>query len=142
MAKKRIGPRIEPAVEEYLKTVSRSVNAGAEYAIQSFPPLYRRTLMELKGRFTEDELKLIIDVMKGTKLMPTHAGNHLIANVEDGIALDGLDKKWGANPKEKLRELTVYQVAALEIWATSFWQAAKSEHEGPDSLNNYIRQLL
>lgn len=85
----------------------------------------RHTLREIAGLFTENEAKLIVDVMNGTLY---HSGVNpksvLIAQVEDGCALDGLDEKWEVNKAsliEKLYRLTEHQAYVILSLAFEFW---------------------
>lgn len=144
---KPIAPRISDKSAEFLPENFRSLNAGAEYVIDSFPALYTRTLYELKfnltNKFTREELSLIIDVFNATALTSGHAGQHIIASVEDGCDLDGLGKKWEIKKTElieKLKLLPIFSLACIEIWANGFWYGGPGS-EGRD-LNTYINTLL
>ena len=144
---KPIAPRISDKAAEFLSKSFRSLNAGAEYVIDSFPVLYTRTLYELKFRLTNKltrgELSLIIDIFNATALTSSLAGQHIIASVEDGCDLDGLDEKWDIRKiklTEKLKSLPIFSLACLEIWANGFWYGGPGS-EGRD-LNTYVNTLL
>jgi hypothetical protein len=139
---KKITPRINEKSEEFFKTNFKSVNSGAEYLLESIPAVARIYAgYQLKGKFTADELKLIIDVMNGTMLTAQFAGQHLLPNVQDGIALDHLDEKWEIDAdklKEKIKSLSIPDIFFLEIWIQGFWQ---QNTESGVELEKYIEEL-
>ena len=127
---KAISPKINDSTAEFYPGLFRSLNGGAVYALEAFPTLYRRTLHEMKGMFAKEELSLTIDVFNSTALTPGMAGQHIDAQVEDGIDLDHLDKKWDVDRDKILWTLharTAFQKACLEIWANGFWYQEKAE---------------
>jgi hypothetical protein len=66
----------------------------------------------------------MLDVSKGLLLTPTILGQHLSHEVEDGIDLSGLAKKWDVNRDallEKLGRLSTTQIAVLETVLNDFW---------------------
>ena len=109
----------------------------------SFEGMYFRSLVDnLKGKFTKEELCLMIDAVNGLMLTPQIAGQHMAVNVADAMALDGLDEKWGVEAKEisqKLRELHIFDIACLELWCAKFWRQNGTENEKP--LDEYVMQL-
>ncbi|MBW2345630.1 MAG: hypothetical protein JRF53_16845, partial [Deltaproteobacteria bacterium] len=70
MAKKQLGPRIGPQTEKWLEGIFSAKHPGAEYVLEMTPSLYSRTLDDLKGRFGDGELSLMIDVFNSTMLTP------------------------------------------------------------------------
>jgi len=146
----QLGPRVSGDIAEILETHYHSKNAGAEFClgmigalaadplvqqfrdpatgiehiVRTLAMLYRRTLADLKGRFDQGELSLMLDVFNATALMPQIAGQHLLINCVDGMELDRLDKKWKVDRPEftkKLEALTLLEAACLEFWANGFW---------------------
>jgi len=147
MTKKQLGPRIGPQTEKWLEAVFSAKHPGAEYVLDMTPPLYSRTLDRLKGRFTGGELSLMIDVFNSTALTPQLAGQHLTKQCVDGMALDKLDEKWEVDKKgfiEKLKSLTIFEAACLEIWANGFWYGGWHPEGiyGAGELEEYISRLL
>lgn len=135
----KTAPRISERSAEYIPTQFATLNAGLEYLIDAWPTLHRRTLADLRVRFSAAELSLIIDVFNATALTPGMAGQQLAVSVADGIALDGLDRKWeidGAALNTKIAGLTPWQAASLEVWANGFWYAGASHVEA--GLEKYI----
>jgi hypothetical protein len=144
-AKINIGPRISEQTAQFFKETFRSRNAGAEYVMECFRPLYRATLTRLKGRFAGGELKLMLDVMNATALTPGIPGDTLTGNCEDGIALDGLDKKWEIEKAPfmaKLGALSIFETTCLEIWANGFWYGGTDEgHDRELDIEAHVAQL-
>jgi hypothetical protein len=81
----------------------------------------------------------MIDVNNGLWLTPGLAGQHLSAQVSDGIALDHLDEKWeigGGALNAKIAALTIFDACALELWVQAFWK--QEEH---DNIEEYVAGL-
>lgn len=164
---KTISPRITEKTREFLLSLGGTANNGAEYSlgmlsgmgsehapatfgnaimgidytVKAFSRLYRNALMDIIGTFEKNELLLMLDVMNGLILTPGIAGQHIIHNVLDGIALDGLDKKWGIDAdefKKKLVMLTEMQLIALELWCRAFWEVV---YHTETSIDDYVKQL-
>lgn len=122
--KTNIGPRITPTTRDFYEKTFETTNAGAEFALQAFPTLYRRSLREIWGVFTPEEVCLLIDLLNSVFLQPELLGQHILADLEDAIALDHIDEKWGVAGKElvsKVQALPLFQAVALEIFAKGFW---------------------
>lgn len=135
----KTAPRISDKSATLYKSIFGNPNAGMEYIGDAFPALYRHTLHDMRGKFTRGELMLMIDVMNGTWLTPGMAGQHLNANVSDGIALDGLDEKWGIDGvklNQKIGGLSIFETACLELWVQAFWQ--QEEH---GNIEEYVAVL-
>lgn len=139
---KPVGPRIHDTTYDFFGDTFQSVGSGVTYAIESFVALYRRAMAdEIQGKFSEGELSLIIDVFNATFLTAGVAGQHVIPQVSDGIALDGLDEKWSIDKNQllqKLESLSLFARAALEVWANGFWYGGKIEKD----LGKYISKLV
>ena len=69
-----VAPRLSEQTSAFFRDNFRTLNAGAEYALEAWGPLYRRTLAYLRGKFTRGELLLMVDSFNSTFLMPTLAG--------------------------------------------------------------------
>lgn len=126
----KCAPRIDNPTAELLPRQFGTVNAGAEYVLGAWPNLYRRAIGELRGVFTRAELMLVLDVANSLYLTPGLAGQHLPLSIADGIALDNLDKKWTVAGEEingKIRDLTSFQAAAIEIWARAAWNNSDND---------------
>jgi hypothetical protein len=138
MYKKNIGPRIDDEVYDSYKLIPafKSSNAGVEYAMDVFPLLYKKTLLELKNIFLYNELKLILKVVIKQNLDLRTAGQYLLTSLSTAIEIDSLHEKYSVDPDslmEKVDKLTAYQKACLELWAWG-WQKT-------DDIEGYIRNL-
>lgn len=143
---KKTAPVISDSAAEFYPSLFSSLNAGLTYTLESFPALYRRTLHDLRGTFSRNELMLMVDVFNSTALTAPMAGQHIIVQVADGCDLDRLDKKWGIEKTamiEKLRALPIFALSCLEILANGFWyrQGAETFRSGED-LEKWVGQLL
>lgn len=122
MEKKIVAPRIREGSKNWYGENFPTTNAGVVFVLESFPEIYKRALMEIQGRFTREELLLIVDVYNATALTP---GMPMVeAQVVDGMALDQLDQKWSVDRKslvKKVQALTSFQSAVLEMWANGYW---------------------
>ena len=116
---------------------------GAEFMLQTWRQIYRVSLVQIKGKFTRDELALFIDTHNGMMLSPMHFGSNTLAvGPSDAIALDNMAAKWGVDPESllnKIHELSAAQQLCLEIWACGFWSSQETP-EGKD-FERYIDQL-
>ena len=137
---KKIGPRVNEKADEYLTKNFRNRSAGAEYILNATPAVARKFMgLDLNGMLVKAELNLMIDVMNGTALTPDLAGQHLPLNVVDGIALDGLDEKWGVDAEklnQKLAGMSTPELMFLEIWIQGFWERLGTDSEIP--LEEYV----
>jgi hypothetical protein len=82
---------------------------------------------------------LMIDVSNGLFLTPQLAGQHLAAQVSDGIALDKLDEKWGIDGtglNAKAASLAIFEAACLELWALAYWRRRKEI-----DIEEYVREM-
>jgi hypothetical protein len=142
MEKKRIAPQIRETATDWYKENFSTTNAGVVFILESFPELYKRVMLEIKEKkFIRGELLLIIDVYNATALTPGMP--MLEAQVSDGIALDGLDKKWEINAEaliKKVESLTSFQSTVLEIWANGYWYAQQGKELR--DLEEYAKELL
>jgi hypothetical protein len=140
MEKKMITPRISMATRDQLRQVFGAAYPGAEYVLNSWPALYKRTIHGLKGKFDRDELMLMVDAMNGTMLTPGITGQHIGAKVADGIDLDGLDIKrdvGGITLKAKIEQLSAFERACLEWWIQTFW--IQEDH---GDIEEYVATLI
>jgi len=138
---KSTAPRLGDAHAEFILKYFPTLNSGCEYILNAWPGIVKRTLADLSGQFTAGELSLIIDVFNGTRLTSGLAGQHLEVQVTDGIDLDRLDKKWDVSPDDiiaKIRGLSIFEAAVLEIWANGFWYG---KNQPKQDLEKYIREL-
>lgn len=132
MTKKRISLYVTLKAHETFREIFGKPITGEQFVLNAFPGLYRRAMFDLKGRFSEAELCLILDVFNGLKIQPEMSSQHIIANVGDGCDMNGLDEKWGISKPElilKLAQLSIFHLACLEIWAQNFWANGQGMNE-------------
>jgi len=146
---KKLSIRAEESTLDLLGSLMRKNNkepnpaGGAGYVVDMFQGLYRQTLIKIKGMFTAQDLHLLLDVTNGLILSPGFAGQHILADVEDGITLDRLDIQHKTNGSKLLRKigaLSIPERALIEIWLKGYW-----EQHGTDnavSLEDYITPIL
>jgi hypothetical protein len=135
----KLGPRVSDSAAAWLEYNFSSRGAGAEFVLEAFPELYRRALHSLKGRFSAGELSLMVDMLNATWIMPNLAGQHLEICASDSMALDGTDVKWGVDRAPflaKIKALSLFERACLEIWCRAFW-----EQDTHDNLEVWIEKL-
>jgi hypothetical protein len=122
--RKKTSPRCSLEAIAAYKRIFPSTNAALEYLADGFPSLYTRTVEGLSGKFSSNELKLMIDAMNGALLTPWLSGLHIEAHISVAVHLDKIHKKWGVDPVQllaKINTLSVFERACLEIWAGAFW---------------------
>jgi hypothetical protein len=81
--------------------------------------------------FTEAEWSLLRDAMNGTVHEPAAMIAHIDQGIEDAIALDKLDAKWGVDGPAllaKLRALDFMQEVALVEQIESWWAERSPGH--------------
>ena len=119
----QIGPRISPEAIEFYKKHFRNVSKGTAQIIEIFPAMYKIELRGMKGRFTQGERLLLLDMAKTNGNIGGDLGTiYAISNQKEPVEPKRLQKK--------LFALTSFQYAVLEIWAIAYWQGnhKKSEH--------------
>lgn len=142
-----VGPKIEKKTYAELRELFGNANAGVTWTAEAIPHLYKRALSEIRGRFTEHELKLMIEALNGTILTPMLASQHLLLGVHDSIEMSRLDKKWEVDRVEvlgKITALTSFQRAMLEIWIWRYLDGCESEPvtEGTEFEREHFALLL
>lgn len=120
-----VSPQVSPQAAEYYRSHYKSVNAGAQIALEFYPELRKVALDQMRGTFSANELKMIIDLLNGTFLDQIWVRNNLLVpEVWDGSRLDGIDKKWDVSASklvDKLGMLDLFQSWFLVEWAKNFW---------------------
>jgi hypothetical protein len=112
------------------------------FMIQSWRYIYRNALGQLRGMFTANELKLLVDIHNGHQVGPaTYGAGLLCSAVSDAIALDAADEKWEIDPvqiAEKCRSLTNVLAMTMELWAAGYWAGNGTVSR---DLEAYVKQL-
>lgn len=112
--------RLEPRTIEFYRSTFGGLHGGLVYTLEMVEALYRRFLADTLPQFTTAERLLVVDVLNGTYLTAGIAGQHVEADVVDGIALDHVDQKWDVDREtiiKKITSLDLFSRACLEIWS-------------------------
>lgn len=142
----KLGPRISESAEKWLTENFETKNAGGEFVLEAFPALYKRGLAELRGKFSGNELALLVDTFNSTMIYPPHVGQSVELCAADSMDLDGTDAKWGVEREvflEKLAALTFFEKACLEIFVKSFWSSPTTGGalKNPGALEAWVEQI-
>lgn len=124
-------PRISEESAEFYKSRYKNLNNGVTVVLENFPAMYKITLHEIKGIFTENELCFIIDVAKSGSRVPAFNGMHLKTNCTDAATYYGLDKDLGVSIKaltRKIDKLSVFHRAVMGLWSASYWTNGKDQY--------------
>jgi len=144
--KTAVTPQLDQQAAEWLEKYYPTKYKGSGTILAAFPQIFAATVAEIKGRFGESELALMIDTMNGTAITPQIMGQHIAASTADAMALDALGEKWDVNRDDlnrKLTDLTAFQKAVIEIWAIGFWQGGwNKEYKRTDEEFNRWVDLL
>lgn len=101
---------------------------------------------EMTGKLAYSEVMAICDILNGhmaTSADIRYGGQMLAASIEDGCALEGLDKKWQIDGKalaEKLKGLTDPQAWWVGHQARVWWHTVSSGDGAPEE--EYTRKLF
>jgi hypothetical protein len=92
----------------------------------------KRSISELKGRFTKAEWSYMADSLNGTIVTPEFRciPGALVASIEDSDRYDGLGEKWGVDVKKltyKIEDLTAAQVDAVFARVEAFWDSEEKD---------------
>lgn len=92
----------------------------------------KRSISELKGRFTKAEWSYMADSLNGTIVTPEFRciPGALVASIEDSDRYDGLGEKWNVDVKKliyKIEDLTAAQVDAVFTRIEEFWDSEEKD---------------
>lgn len=137
--------RISEIEVERLKKIYGKHTPAAQRAVESWFVLRQSTLRDLKGIFTENELKLLIDNENGSLFNPETDYNpeFLAINVKDGCDFEELDKKWDVSLGvliEKILKMKSAECLFLHDWIGQFWEGGY--YKESRVLEEYIKELL
>lgn len=117
-----IGPRINFASYEFFTKTFGNVNNGTKYLLDVFPALYNLTLREMKGIFTEEELRMMLEVVNSNEFsIPGMGfpGKFLLKTVVHHLEEGNQYFNWKVDIKtitDKFDRLTNFQAFAFIIW--------------------------
>jgi hypothetical protein len=130
MAQKRISIYSSPTLERVINARSRGQDEGGRSRsniVTAVLDRYDQMILRAMPVLTEPEWHLIFDAMNGTITWDSAQmlSGSALANVQDGIALDELDKKWlvyGTALVAKLGRLEYPAQVALVDACERFWE--------------------
>jgi hypothetical protein len=102
--------------------------------LQFLQQIRRTSLREIKGVFTPDEWKFMVDILNGTLITPEFRclKEGLIAEMEDAEHFDNSATRWNLNLSEvleKIKKLTGAQIEAIYFRIEEFWNDDKRDLE-------------
>lgn len=130
---RKTAPRINDRAAEEIATYFPSLNFGLEFILNSWPVLFRTTLLSLRGRFSHEELNRIVDLFKTVQVHPDLAGDFLSSILRGQIDKQGMD----AGILGKITYMTRWEHHVIEIWASTWHLNDKPENDRAD----YIADL-
>jgi hypothetical protein len=146
MPKQKIGLRLDPATTKFLESTFPGQYQGGNLVLDAFPILFNRTIQEMTGKFTKNELSFILDLSNGSIPTAQILGQSLGRSVLDAAQMEKLDKKWEVDASQlakKISKLSAFQAACLELWAYSFWSGGNREYEiSNDEFQKKLEELL
>ena len=118
----KTSPAGEKIYSEFYQQVFGSKSKGYEFALGSFPYLYSHTIHEVKNKFDYNELRIIVSVFKNLSYDQDKIGQE---------TYDRLILKLANFPHTllKIKSLSLFESACLEIWAISFHDVFKGDLE-------------
>ena len=121
---KTVGIYLRPETEKELSARGENRSHVIARDLDRFYTLYRRAIREVS--LAEKEACLLVDALNGV-ILDASTAQHLWAEIEDAIKLDGLAEKWDVDGPAlvgKLRGLNALQAMALVDGAEKVWQTA------------------
>lgn len=119
--KERIGPRITPESQEFYTTRFKTLNAGAEFAIEIFPRLYNMRIKELVGIFSKPQLDFLKE-LSSNKMNAESSGVVFFELVATNIALADHKTKKRINTQDFVHKLSLLETIDrifLEVYIKS-----------------------
>lgn len=129
-----------PGAEERLAKLHGNKTNGATRAVEAYLAIRNLTMPRLVGRFTQNELKYLVDIQNGTIFQAGIAASARtwIAEVEDSDTFDYMGKKWGVNVPtliEKIKQMASAEIFFMREEIDRFWNAdGKQEMKDLDNL--------
>jgi hypothetical protein len=145
MAKEKLSITLDPRVLDHVNARKRS-DAEADQRgersgiisrdLDRYYESLKHGRQQLRDKLSKNEIAALLDNLNGVWMgdNPSVSVRMIWANVEDGIGLEGLDKKWKVDGKalvEKLRGMSMIELCALADAAERFWnQVAAGKNPG------------
>lgn len=125
----QVAPRIQPNTKIFLESIFSTSNAGCEHTLDALPSLYQRTLQEMAGKLSQNELALLLDISENIRYVKSGGGS--LAGQQIGMVIVNAyqlqpgqyEKDYGVQSDTvtaKIEALTSFQRFCLEIWIDRF----------------------
>lgn len=109
---------------------------AADYLVRSFAEFYDLAQVELHGKFSPEQLTVMLDIMRGVDPDPKQAGRILTGKIRRALAHRAGDHRPAMlKLAEYLEGLHIFYRMALEYWCWNYW--AKRRY----SRTEYIRSM-
>ncbi len=122
-----------------------SANGGVNRALYLLENLEKRLTAEIRGLFTEDQLKAILDANNGTLISEPFWGSQraMVIQMQDGDEYDQLGKKWGVSIEAICNKINKLSPAAFlyfheEIYR--FWNEPPAYGSPSPSITSFIEK--
>lgn len=107
-----------------------SINQQIVDSVRKLAAIQRRSLQELRGKFTPQEWAAMADMLNSTRVTEDfrYYADALVAEIEDSDHYEGIGAKWEIDIPalcEKARQLTAAQLDALYLRVETWWQTCK-----------------
>jgi len=141
---KAITTRLDEKTVKMIETTFDSNYNGVKVATESFFFLRSKMQNEIKGIFSENELKAIVDMFNATMFDPQLAQKMVLkAEIEDSEIYDGTLTKWDVSKDvilAKVDNMTEAQAFFIMFEAWNFWYSP--EKTQPKDLDKFVKQYL
>jgi len=118
---RKITPRINKETVRFLEFNFNTINAGAEYCLNSVPTFYSRYATScIHNVFSKDEIKVLRYLLGNTTISPLLAGSHIPILIDDDFVFGLWCKKYNVDKDlliSKIRKLSLPELFCLEIFA-------------------------
>lgn len=119
-----ITPRISRRTQRFLIDNFRTLNAGAEYCLNSLLKVSEGYIYSLRGKFTKSQINLMIDVMQGTLLLTNLQAPLVVCLGEHIKKINPEDLEESETASKLMNELL--QMTSPEIFFLEIWISAKA----------------
>ncbi len=137
---KSITTRLDDKTVKMLETTFDSNYNGIRIATESFFVLRSKMQSEIKGIFSGNEIKAIIDMFNGTMFDPQLAQKAVLkAEIEDSEKYEGTLKRWEVDKAvilSKVDNMTEAQAFFVIFEAWNFWYSKKEKN-----LDNFVNEF-
>ncbi len=129
-------------IDKQYESRTKGVNRLLLFAVKQQELLHE----EIRGVFRKEELFAMLDNENGTMIDSRYWGRKrmFLFSLEDGVALDGLDTKWGVDfyvIKDKVESLSNAAFLYLHEQLYLFWNEAPAYGSPSPSLDSFWKKF-